>query len=131
MRLKKIVVMSLLFMLVFPVASHALGLGKIQVNSTLYQPLDAEIPVFSVTPEDEKTLNAVIASNQAFEKAGMEKTRFVMEMNVGILKKEDGRYVLKVTSLSVAKEPVINFLLELQGKKGKVVRAFTVLLDSR
>jgi len=53
---------ALAVLLILPSAAFALGLGDIRLLSSLNAPLDAEIELVDVTPEELNSLQAQIAS---------------------------------------------------------------------
>jgi pilus assembly protein FimV len=113
-----------------PTNSFALGLGEIEVNSFLNQPLSAEIEVISARPGEIDDLLVSLASREAFTRAGLARTRNLSELRFSVKKSEDGeRAVILVTTRGSVKEPFLNFLIEADWSKGRVLREFTVLLD--
>ena len=60
-----------LFGLIFTITVNAAGLGKLTINSSLGQPLNAEIDLVSVSEEELSTLKAEFASREAFAQAGI------------------------------------------------------------
>ena len=65
-----------------PSAAFALGLGDIRLLSPLNAPLDAEIELVDVTPEDMQTLKAQIASRDTFARYGLEWPVFLSSVQV-------------------------------------------------
>ena len=115
---------------VLPTSSLALGLGEIQVNSFLNQPLTAEIEVLSARPGEIDDLLVSLASREAFTRAGLARPRHLSDLRFAVEKSEDGdSAVIKVTTRSAVKEPFMNFLIEADWSKGRLLREFTVLLD--
>ena len=113
-----------------PTKSFALGLGEIEVNSFLNQPLDAEIQVISARPGEIDDLLVSLASREAFTRAGLARTRNLSELRFTVKKNEEGtQAVILVTTKGSVKEPFLNFLIEADWSKGRVLREFTVLLD--
>jgi pilus assembly protein FimV len=113
-----------------PTNSFALGLGEIEVNSFLNQPLDAEIQVISARPGEIDDLLVSLASREAFTRAGLARTRNLSELRFAVKKNEEGdQAVILVTTKGSVKEPFLNFLIEADWSKGRVLREFTVLLD--
>jgi pilus assembly protein FimV len=113
-----------------PTNSLALGLGEIEVNSFLNQPLNAEIQVISARPGEIDDLLVSLASREAFTRAGLARTRNLSELRFAVKKNEEGdQAVILVTTRSAVKEPFLNFLIEADWSKGRVLREFTVLLD--
>jgi len=113
-----------------PTNSFALGLGEIEVNSFLNQPLDAEIQVISARPGEIDDLLVSLASREAFTRAGLARTRNLSELRFAVKKNEEGdQAIILVTTRGSVKEPFLNFLIEADWSKGRVLREFTVLLD--
>jgi pilus assembly protein FimV len=113
-----------------PTNSFALGLGEIEVNSFLNQALDAEIQVISARPGEIDDLLVSLASREAFTRAGLARTRNLSELRFAVKKNEEGdQAVILVTTKGSVKEPFLNFLIEADWSKGRVLREFTVLLD--
>ncbi len=113
-----------------PTSSLALGLGEIEVNSFLNQPLNAEIEVLSARPGEIDDLLVSLASREAFSRAGLARPRHLTELRFAVQKSEDGESaVILVTTRDSVKEPFLNFLVEADWSKGRLLREFTVLLD--
>ncbi len=107
----------------------ALGLGEIELNSSLNQPLDAELELLSATDADLQGLKVQIGSAEAFSKAGIDRPFFLNKLNFEVKRKADGTAVVRVTSSDVVREPFLDFLLELSWSKGRLLREYTVLVD--
>ncbi len=113
-----------------PTNSLALGLGEIEVNSFLNQPLNAEIEVISARPGEIDDLLVSLASREAFARAGLARPRYLLDLRFAVRKNEEGdEAVIVVTTKSGVKEPFLNFLIEADWSKGRVLREFTILLD--
>ena len=63
---------SVFLLAVISTGAHALGLGNIQLNSNLNQPLDARIELLSPTQAELDSLNISLADGAAFSRAGIE-----------------------------------------------------------
>ena len=113
-----------------PTNSFALGLGEIEVNSFLNQPLNAEIEVISARAGEIDDLLVTLASRDSFKRAGLSRPRHLSELRFAVKKNEVGdSAVILVTTKSAVKEPFLNFLVEADWSKGRVLREYTVLLD--
>jgi len=113
-----------------PINSFALGLGEIEVNSFLNQPLSAEIEVLSARPGEIDDLLVSLASRDAFTRAGLERPRHLSELRFEVKKNEAGdSAVILVTTRAAVKEPFLNFLVEADWSQGRLLREFTILLD--
>ena len=116
----------------FSLPTHvlALGLGEIEVNSFLNQPLKAEIEVISARPGEIDDLLVGLASRDAFSRAGLSRPNNLSDLRFSVKKSEEGdSAVILVTTKGAIKEPFLNFLVEADWSKGRLLREFTVLLD--
>ncbi len=116
--------------ILLPTNSLALGLGEIQVNSFLNQPLKAEIEVISARVGEIDDLLVGLASRDAFTRAGLSRPSILLDLRFTVQKSEEGdTAVIVVTTKGAIKEPFLNFLVEADWSKGRLLREFTVLLD--
>ena len=116
-------------LLMLPLSAYSAGLGRLTVNSALGQPLSAEIELLAVDKAELDSLNASLASGQAFKDAQIEYTPALSTLQFKVDKKADGRPVLKVTSTRPVNDPFLDMLIELNWASGRLVREYTVLLD--
>lgn len=107
---------------------NAAGLGKITVLSPLGQPLSAEIDV-NATSEELPSINARLATPEAFRQAGVEYAPGVSGIRFAVEKRKGGQPYLKMSSDRPVNEPFLDVLVELIWSSGRVVREYTVLLD--
>ena len=114
--------------LMSPVASWALGLGDIQVNSTLNQALNAEIALHSVTKKDLDSLHIGLASNQAYARAGIDRSDFLSKFKFEIVQR-GGKNLVTISTNQPFKEPFANFLIEVTWGSGRILREYTMLVD--
>ncbi|PTN12669.1 FimV/HubP family polar landmark protein [Nitrosomonas aestuarii] len=118
-----------LFGLIFTITVNAAGLGKLTINSSLGQPLNAEIDLVSVSEEELSTLKAEFASREAFAQAGIRYEPFFSTFRVLIESRVNGTPYVKITSPQSINEPFLNMLVELSWASGRLLREYTVLLD--
>lgn len=118
-----------LILLVTSLSAHALGLGDIHVRSGLNQPLEAEIDLLSVRPEDVDNISVSLASSEAFAQAGVERPFLLTSLYFRVLQKPDGKHYIRVFSQEPIKEPFLNYLVEVNWPSGRLIRQYTVLLD--
>ncbi len=85
-------------LLMLPSAAFALGFGDIRLLSPLNAPLDAQIELLDVTPEELQTLQAKIASRDMFTSYGLEWPVFVSSVQVKTTRSSDGRMVISLKS---------------------------------
>jgi len=109
--------------------AFALGLGAIQVKSKLNQPLDAEIQVLSENAADTAGLDVKLATAEDFQRVGLDRGRVAMPLDFAVSTNSRGQSVIRVTSKDAVREPLLDFLVEVNWAKGKLLREYTVLLD--
>lgn len=127
--MQKKILSSLLLASALPFNAYALGLGDIEVYSALNQPLDAEISIKAATPGEVDSLLVKLASEQAFLKSGVERPFMLTKLKFRAAYKADGTPIIKVTSPKAIREPFLNFLVDVEWPRGRLVREYTVLLD--
>ena len=116
-------------LITLPLMTHAAGLGNLSVTSALGQPLTAEIELLADDQAEFDSLAATIASEQAFRDARIEFAPVLSSLRFAVVKKPNGKAVLKVTSSRPVNDPFIDMLIELNWASGRLVREYTVLLD--
>ncbi len=112
-----------------PMGAWALGLGDIHSRSALNQNFNAEIDLLSVDQEEIQDLRVGLASKEAFDRAGIERLFLLSGLKFTPMMTPAGKPVVMVTSTDPIREPFLNFLLEVNWPKGRLVREYTVLLD--
>ena len=123
---------KLLLVLAFialPGFANALGLGKLQLNSALNQPLDARIELLSASADEIESLNVGLADNAAFRRARIDRPFVLSKLKFEVKEVEDGADYIQVSSRDSIREPFLNFLLEAGWSSGRLYREYTVLLD--
>ncbi|VAW51251.1 hypothetical protein MNBD_GAMMA06-1074 [hydrothermal vent metagenome] len=114
--------------LFLPETAFTLGLGEIEVSSSLNQKLKADIELLSAAPEDIESLIVKLASRKEFSRAGLDRPYLLNDLR---FKSEviDGVPHVIVSSGSPIREPFLNFLVEIDWPNGHLLREYTVLLD--
>jgi len=114
---------------VLPSFVYGLGLGAIKLNSSLSEILDAEIDLIAATSSDVGDLKVKLASNDAFLRAGIDRTSLLNSLRFAVKRHSSGKYFIKITSRQPIREPFLNFLLEINWKNGRMLREYTMLID--
>jgi len=109
--------------------AYAAGLGRLNVQSALGQPLRAEVEVPSVGQDEAATLQVRLAPQSAFRQANLEFNPALTQLRFDLESRGDGTYVVHVSSAQPVNEPFLDLLLELTWSTGRVLREYTVLLD--
>ncbi len=116
-------------LLLAPQAAFALGLGDIRLNSSLNEPMAAEIDLVAPTADELGSLSAQLASRELFQRYGLDRPGYLDSMTFSVGQSRDGRSVLKVSSAAPISEPFVTFLVEVNWPRGRLLREYTVLLD--
>ena len=109
--------------------AHALGLGRITVQSALGEPLRAEIDIAEITPEEAASLRAGVASPESFKASGLEYSSALADLRVSVERRANGRSFLRLSSTRPVSEPFVDLVLEANWSSGRVVRDYTMLFD--
>ncbi|MEO9335628.1 FimV/HubP family polar landmark protein [Pseudomonas guguanensis] len=109
--------------------AHALGLGEVTLQSSLNQPLVAEIELLEVRDLASNEVIPSLASPEEFIKAGVDRQYFLTDLKFTPVLKPNGKSVIRVTSSKAVREPYLNFLVEVLWPNGRLLREYTLLLD--
>ena len=121
------ILLFLLFML--PVGAYALGLGEIKLRSALEEPFDAEIELSSVKESVLKSLQVKLASSEDFARVGIKPVPAVKLLHFEVVRKPGGGAAIHITTQEPIHDPYLNFMVEANWGRGRVLREYTVLLD--
>lgn len=130
MRQKRVVSVSMMAILGLfsPTQLFAFGLGPLQLDSALNQPFEAEIEVVSLRESEKGNLQVRLASQADFERAGLDRSFLLTQFEFEVIERAEGAVVRVTTSVPI-KEPFLDFLLSASAGEGRLIRAYTVLLD--
>lgn len=106
----------------------ALGLGEIQLESALNQPLNAVIELQGADGLGPDDVIVRLAQTTDFDNAGIDKPYFLNDLRFTPVL-QNRRLAVQVRSSQPVREPYLNFLVELRRPNGRMLREYTVLLD--
>jgi pilus assembly protein FimV len=109
--------------------SFALGLGEIDMQSALNQPMRAVIDLTSASGTDLSQVKVSIASAEAHRRAGLTRSRLLGDFRFKVEQDNRGQAVIRISSTDTIHEPFLEFMLELTWPKGRLMRQYTVLVD--
>ncbi|NIP71876.1 MAG: FimV family protein [Gammaproteobacteria bacterium] len=127
--MRKLALVSALLGGLSPGWVFALGLGDLELNSYLNQPVDAEIGLIAGAAEDLEEVRVRLASPAEFARAGMQYQDSLRNLRFSVAHGPDGAPYIKVRSTDPYREPFLNFLLEVSWPKGHILRQYTALVD--
>jgi pilus assembly protein FimV len=109
--------------------AQALGLGEVELQSYLNEPLNAQIVLRQsrgVSPGD---VFVNVASEFAYQRVGLNRGQFASKLTFQVVTRSDGSLAVSVSSREPLREPYLNFLLELTWPSGRLLREYAVLVD--
>lgn len=109
--------------------AQALGLGEIELQSYLNEPLDAEINLSRSEGVDPGDVFVNIAPESAYERVGISRNYFLTKLDFQVTTARDGSLVVNVSSREPLREPYLNFLVEVTWPNGRLMREYAVLVD--
>jgi pilus assembly protein FimV len=115
--------------LLWAAQAQALGLGRLTVQSALGETLRAEVEVTSITAEEAASLRLRVAPPEAYRAAGVDYNPALTSAQVTVVRRPDGRSVLRVTSDRAVLEPFVDVIIEATWASGRLVREYTLLFD--
>ena len=108
-------------------AVSALGLGEIEVRSSLNQPFSARIPLLAVPTDDVDAVRVKLADNADFDRMGIERADYLSNLSFKVVTGSPPR--IEIEASRAVREPFLTFLLDVRSATGRVLREYTVLLD--
>lgn len=105
------------------------GLGRMQVQSGLGQPLRAEIEVTDIGNATADAFKARVASPETHRELAADYAGYLSQLRLTVEKRANGRAVIRVSSATPINEPFVSMVVELEGPSGKSYRKFTALID--
>lgn len=112
-----------------PAFVFAAGLGKLNVNSGLGEPLKAEVELLSLTSEELASLSASVAPEEAYAVQGIPRLSIHNNIKVELVKAADGSPILKLSSAQPVTDPYLDMLIQVDWASGRLLREYTILLD--
>ncbi|MCG2580605.1 MAG: hypothetical protein KA296_06985 [Marinobacter sp.] len=109
--------------------AQALGLGEIELQSYLNEPLEADINLRKSQGVDPDDVFVNIASENDYQRVGIDRNHFLTKLQFEVTTSSDGSLIVNVSSREPLREPYLNFLLEVTWPSGRLMREYSVLVD--
>ena len=107
----------------------ALGLGEMQLESFLNEPLQARVDLLNTGGLHEDEIRIRLATREDFEKMGVERAYFLTGIQFDVQVDDRGRARIIMTSEDPVLEPYLDFIIEARWPSGRLLREYTVLVD--
>ena len=116
--------------LVLPGLASAVGMGGINLTTSLGEPLKLEIELETASKAEINNLTVRLASPEMFKAVGLDYPYNLPQLKFQIETHDsNGQPYLKITSVQPINEPFVSLLVELTWPSGKLLREYTFLLD--
>lgn len=116
-------------LLSLPGISFALGLGKLDLKSKLNEPFEARIELLSASADELDSLKVNLAGAEDFSRAEIERSFNLTKLKFDIKETSKGADYIRVYSQDPIQEPFLNFLIEINWNRGRLLREYTALMD--
>ena len=110
-------------------SAHALTLGRLQVLSSMGEPLRAEVEVNPASAEETRGLRAEIATPRSFQQAGMEYNPALEGVSTSIDNRGERSFIV-LQGRKPVQDTFVDLILETQWSTGRLVRNYALLLNS-
>ena len=108
----------------------ALGLGEIEMQSFLNEPLRAEVELLDTRELTIDDIRIRLAAGDDFDRLGVERSYFLTSIKFDIEVDEgSGRGVIRLSTDDAVLEPFIDLIIEARWPSGRLLREYTVLVD--
>jgi pilus assembly protein FimV len=127
---KKIIALLALFTGTFNTGNiFAVELGELTVNSSLNQPLDADIQVLGLDGLTENQINVSLGNLADFQRASIARVGLIDDISpeIDVLNRETG--IIHLTTDQVVTEPSLTMVFIISWPNGRLVREYTALID--
>lgn len=120
-----------LILCLLPAFAWALGVGAIEVSSGLNQPLDAKIPIVGAKPGDLDDVDARLAGEDIFARAGLARSYVLTQLKFAVVATGEDSGYIHVTSRDGIREPALEFIIDVKWRNGSLRRNFSLLLEPK
>ena len=114
--------------LAFSPLAWSLGLGDVEVESYLNQPLRARIDLLTQETDDLGSVTARLASAADYELIGASRESVSVPIRFTVEDVDGDAYVLATSSRPVG-DPVVRLIVEVNWSSGRMLREYTLFLD--
>ncbi len=127
--IRRLRLLAATFIALYCSSALGVGLGELELRSALNQRFDAEIVLTNVEGLELDEILPNLASQADFDRVGVDRNYELTDLRFKVRVREDGQYVVSVTSSRAIIEPFLNFIVEIIWPTGRILREYTVLLD--
>jgi pilus assembly protein FimV len=108
--------------------AHAIALGRLNVLSSIGEPLRAEVEITDLSPAEVSSIRPSLASAEAYKAMGLDYNPDLSSLQFNVQQTPDGRTVLQLNNSQPVTAAFVDVVLEVSWASGKITRDFTLLL---
>lgn len=113
-----------------PLPALGLGLGELEMQSFLNEPLRAEVALLDLRELTEDDIRIRLAGVEDFERLGIDRSYFLTSIRFDVqIDEATGRGVILLSTPDAVLEPFLDIIVEARWPNGRVLREYTVLID--
>ena len=90
----------------------ALGLGELELESFLNEPLKAQVDLLNTGGLHSDEIRIRLATSEDFERMGVDRAYFLTSIKFEVQVDDAGRGVIQITSQDPVLEPYLDFIIE-------------------
>lgn len=109
--------------------AFAVGLGKINIHSSLNQQLNAQVSIVDIGSVPLDSVQVKLASVDQFKLVGLARDPNLSLLRFNVLRAANGQAYVQISSTEPVAAPVVTFLVNLTWPNGQMMREYTVFLD--
>jgi pilus assembly protein FimV len=107
-----------------------LGLGDIEMQSFLNEPLRARVELLDVRDLSPEDIRIRLAQVEDFERLGVDRSYFLTSIEFEVtVDPATGRGLIRLSTPDAVLEPYLDLIIEARWPQGRVLREYTVLVD--
>ncbi len=107
----------------------ALGLGELQLQSFLNEPLSASVELLDMGGLHSDEVIVRLASRDDFDRFGLDRPYFLSSITFDVSVQENGAASIILSSAEPVLEPYLEFIIEARWPSGQLLREYTLLMD--
>ena len=119
-----------LLALLLPISTYALNLGDINLKSEPGEPLEAEILLSDIKPDEQDSLSVGLADAAGFRWAGIAWSPALNQLQFELARGADGNDYISIRSGAAVRTSRLHFLLKVAWSRGRLFREYTLELGT-
>jgi pilus assembly protein FimV len=110
-------------------SAWALGLGELQLESFLNEPLEASVDLLNTDGLHEDEIKVRLGTREDFKRLGLDRPFFLTSIEFDVAVGSDGNARIVMSTSDPVLEPYLDFIIEARWPSGRLLREYTVLVD--